>query len=91
MRVVGARWIANAAMDAGETGFVPLYPVWPGFAVNTLFYATVLWLLIPGTFALRRFIRVRRGLCRACAYPSGQSDVSSECGKTLLRRVRVAT
>ncbi len=58
-------------------------PLWPGFAVNTLFYAVVLWLLIPGPFALRRFIRVRRGLCPACAYPRGESDVCSECGKAL--------
>ena len=36
---------------------LPLRPIWPGFAVNTLFYAAVLWLLIPGPFALRRFIR----------------------------------
>ena len=27
---------------------VPLIPVWPGFAVNSLFYAAILWLLIPG-------------------------------------------
>ncbi len=63
--------------------YVPLRPIWPGFAVNTLFYAVVLWLLIPGPFALRRFIRVKRGLCPACAYPMGESDVCSECGKAL--------
>jgi len=65
---------------------VPLNPIWPGFAVNTLFYAALLWLLIPGPFALRRFIRVRRGLCPACAYPRGESDVCSECGKALPSR-----
>ncbi len=62
---------------------VPLIPVWPGFALNTLFYAAVLWLLICGPFVLRRLIRVRRGLCPACAYPRGESDVCSECGKEL--------
>ena len=62
---------------------VPINPAWPGFAVNTLFYAIVLWLLIPGPFALRRFIRMRRGLCPACAYPRGESAVCSECGKAL--------
>ena len=64
-------------------GFVPLNPIWPGFAVNTLFYAVVLWLLICGTLALRRFIRVRHGLCPGCAYPRGVPDVCSECGKAL--------
>ena len=70
---------------------LPLRPIWPGFGVNTLFYAAVLWLLIPGSFVLRRFIRVSRGLCPACAYPMGESAVCSECGKALPGRARVAT
>ena len=74
-----------------RVGFVPLRPVWPNFAVNTLFYAAILWLLIPGPFVLRRFIRVRRGLCPACAYPRGESDVCSECGKALPARMAVTT
>ena len=70
---------------------LPFRPLAAGFAVNTLLYATVLWLLICGPFALRRFIRVKRGLCPACAYPTGQSDACSECGKPLPGRVTVAT
>jgi len=65
---------------------LPLRPIWPGFAVNTVIYAALLWLLIPGPFVLRRVIRVRRGLCPACAYPRGESDVCSECGLTLQKR-----
>ena len=61
-------------------------PLWPGFAVNTLFYAAILWLLIPGPFALRRFVRLRRGLCPKCAYPMGESSVCTECGIALSRR-----
>ena len=53
----------------------PLRPIWPGFAVNTLFYAAILWLPICGPFALRRLIRHRRGLCAKCAYPVGESAV----------------
>ena len=60
-----------------------LRPIWPGFAINTLFYATILWLLIPGPFALRGFIRRKRGQCPACGYPAGESAVCSECGKEL--------
>ncbi len=71
--------------------YLPYRPSWPGFALNTLFYATVLWLLIPGPFALRRFVRVRRGLCPACAYPMGESAGCSECGKPLPARARVTT
>jgi hypothetical protein len=59
---------------------IPLRPIWPGFAVNTLFYAGVLWVLFCGPFALRRMIRRRRGRCAACAYPIGQSPVCTECG-----------
>ncbi len=57
---------------------LPLNLVWPGFAINTLFYAAILWLLIPGPFALRRFLRLRRGLCPKCAYPMGESAVCTE-------------
>ncbi|MDY7109254.1 MAG: hypothetical protein SYC29_11525, partial [Planctomycetota bacterium] len=47
---------------------LPLRPMWPGFLINTLFYAAVLWLLIPGPFMLRRLIRRRRGRCVKCGY-----------------------
>ena len=65
---------------------VPLRPIWPGFVINTLFCAAILWLLIPGPFALRRFIRRRRGLCPKCGYPMGESAVCSECGVELGKR-----
>ena len=29
--------------------FLPLYPIWPGFAINTIFYAAILWMLMLGT------------------------------------------
>jgi hypothetical protein len=56
-------------------------PIWPGFAINTIFYAAVLWLLFAAPFALRRRLRARRGQCPACAYPVGSSDVCTECGR----------
>lgn len=55
-------------------------PIWLGFAVNTLFYAAVLWLPVLGLHALRRAIRRTRGLCPKCAYPIGESSVCTECG-----------
>lgn len=67
---------------------LPLHPLWLGFAFNTLFYTALLWF----RFVLRRFIRVRRGLCAACAYPMSASPVCSECGKafpTSSRRIIV--
>ena len=61
---------------------VAVRPIWLGFAVNTFFYATLLWL----PFVLRRFLRVRRGLCPKCAYPMGESAVCTECGESLAGR-----
>ena len=65
-------------------------PLWPGFAVNTILYAAVPWLLIPGPFALRRFIRMKRGLCVKCGYPMGASAVCSACGEALPGRAEAA-
>ena len=49
----GAEWvIANDAL--------PRRLIWPGFAINTIFYAAILWLLVCGPFALRRHIRRKR-------------------------------
>jgi hypothetical protein len=67
---------------------LPTRVLWPGFALNTAFYAAVLWLLICGPFVMRRFVRVRRGLCPACAYPIGASATCTECGKPLPHRAR---
>jgi len=71
--------------DGIAAGIIPFDPLWPGFAVNTLFYAGVLWVLFAGPFALRRKIRRRRGRCAACAYPIGQSPVCTECGAVLAK------
>ncbi len=65
---------------------LPYRPLWAGIALNTLSYTALLWLLIPGPFALRRFLRLRRGLCPKCAYPMGESGVCTECGGELTRR-----
>jgi hypothetical protein len=70
--------------------FLPLRPIWPGFAINTLFYAAILWLLFALPGALRRWRRIKRGLCPACAYPVGASDLCTECGKPVNPRNVVA-
>ncbi len=44
--------------------------------------------LIWGPFSLRRFLRVRRGLCPTCAYPMGESAVCTECGRDVPKRAR---
>ena len=70
--------------DASEFKVIPMRPVWPGFAINTVFYAVILWPLFAAPFALRRRLRVKRGLCPKCAYDlrgrAPMSDVCPECG-----------
>ncbi len=65
---------------------VLLRPLWPGFAINTLFYAGLVWLLFAVPRALRRRRRVKQGLCPKCAYPVGASDFCTECGAAVNRR-----
>ncbi len=65
---------------------LPLRPIWPGFAINTIFYATVLSLLWSSPFVVRRLIRRKRGHCIKCGYDlrgtSGGGGVCPECGAT---------
>ena len=65
---------------------LPLRPIWPGFAINTVFYAVILWLLFAAPFALRRRRRIKRGLCPKCAYDlrnrPPDSTTCPECGAT---------
>ena len=82
------QWVAGSVILLGGTGngfdtfdlALPLLPIWPGFAINTVFYAFIVWLLFAVPFVLRRRRRIRRGLCPKCAYPVGTSDVCTECG-----------
>jgi len=62
--------------------YVPYAPIWPGFAINTAFYAMLLWL----PFVLRRWQRIKRGLCPKCAYPVGTSEICTECGAAVTKQ-----
>ena len=55
-------------------------------AINTVFYAGLLWLLFAAPFALRRHRRIKRGLCPKCAYDlrGSESRVCPECGAATL-------
>ena len=65
---------------------LPLCPLWPGFAANTIFYTATLWLPIRGPFVLRRHLRrhLRRkhGHCLSCGYDLRGDLVGGcpECG-----------
>lgn len=64
----------------GPVDRMPLRPIWPGFAINTLVYAVVIGAVGSGAGMFRRAIRRRRGLCVGCTYPVGASPVCTECG-----------
>ena len=74
-------------------GFVPralpVRPIWPGFAINTLFYAAIVWMPFA-PFVLRRHIRRKRGRCLKCGYDlrGAEHEVCPECGQKPETRVR---
>src|SRR6185436_16984229 len=66
-------------LDFGD--FVACYrPIWPGFAINTIFYAAILWLPFAATKVVRRRMRAHRGRCTACGYDlRGRASVNKLC------------
>ncbi|MCH8316590.1 MAG: hypothetical protein IIA64_11505 [Planctomycetes bacterium] len=64
---------------------LPLRPIWPGFAVNTIFYTAILWLITLGPFTARRMIRHKRGHCIKCGYDL-RGDFSAGCPECGWRR-----
>ena len=70
---------------------LPLRPIWPGFAINTMFYVALLWLLTLGPFTARRMIRRKRGRCIKCGYDlrGTEHEVCPECGKELSAKAKL--
>lgn len=64
---------------------VPLVPVWPGFAVCSVFWAGVVGVVwyVPGM--VRGAMRRRRGLCARCGYELRGLDACPECGTSTSR------
>ncbi len=80
---VGPHVASPINSDASRLHFVPIGQIFPGFALNTIFYAAILWLLFAAPGAVRRRIRTKRGQCPACAYPIGTNKLCTECGTRL--------
>lgn len=64
---------------------LPLRPIPVGFVVNSLLYATCVWLLMSVPFAVRRTIRRKCGRCMNCGYDLRGADHEAcpECGVSL--------
>jgi hypothetical protein len=69
---------------------LPVVPCWPGFLIDSIFYALILWLLIPGPFVLRRLIRIKRGRCPKCGYDL-RGDLKRGCPECGWNREAEAT
>ena len=63
--------------------YLPVQPTFPGFFINTLSYALVLWLFWSAPFTTRRLFRKRRGRCISCGYDLryAEHEVCPECGE----------
>ena len=89
----GGGWGMSGAPSIPPT--MPLRPIWPGFAFNTIIYAAILWgglwlVFCAGPGFVRRRIRLGRGQCLHCGYDLrgqpfpeiGQSKKCPECGRS---------
>ena len=66
---------------------LPLRPLWPGFVLNAMFYATFCWSVLRGPGALRRWRRRRAGCCAGCGYDRiglSMQTPCPECGNSPL-------
>ncbi len=81
-------WAFDLGGMQGPVGLpraLPLRPIPIGFVVNSLMYATGLWLMISVPFDVRRMIHRKRGCCTRCGYDlsHAEHDVCPECGVSL--------
>ena len=78
----------TALVNVGGLGEFPTSPIWPSFAINTVFYAVVLWMLFALPRAVRRRVRIRRGQCASCGYSLRESvsEKCPECGIAIAAR-----
>lgn len=80
----GAVPLPLKSRTAADTAFraLPLLPIWPGLAFNTLFYALLWWLALASVRLVKHNHRYRHGLCPVCRYDlrADYSQGCSECG-----------
>jgi len=78
--------IFSKFINEADELILPHGVLWQNIAVNTIFYATILWLLALSPFAIRRYFRNKRGLCNKCGYDlrGMEHELCPECGGELI-------
>lgn len=71
----------SPAMTPART--LPLIPIWPGAALNTIIICFIVCIPVAAMRAVRRHRRIKRSQCPGCGYPMGTSPVCTECGQPL--------
>ncbi|MDY7108593.1 MAG: hypothetical protein SYC29_08140 [Planctomycetota bacterium] len=82
LTVTGAIDLTNWKASPIQLLCLPFTPAPFGFVVNSVFYAIVLFVVLPGPLGLRWLIRLKRGRCPKCGYDL-RGDLAwgcSECG-----------
>ena len=82
------RWAFDLDGAQGSIGLpraLPLRPIPIGFVVNSLLYATCVWLMVSVPFDARRMSRRKRGRCIKCGYDlsHAEHEACPECGVEL--------
>ncbi|MEQ9097115.1 MAG: hypothetical protein RIE32_12725 [Phycisphaerales bacterium] len=65
--------------DCFERTTLAVLPIWPGFLLNTLLYALLLFVPARIPRAVRRALRRRRGRCIRCGYDRSGLDPDAAC------------
>ncbi len=81
-RMWGFGW--DELVWAGRSVTIPLRPAWDGLTFDAVLFGAVLWCVGRAVVYARGAWRVRRSLCRWCAYPQGAGDTCPECGRAIV-------
>jgi len=76
-----ARALVLGQAQPGGVRLLPLKIDFSSFGIGAAFYALATYLIAQFCAQVRRMMRSKRGVCPACAYPVGTSDVCTECGR----------
>lgn len=70
------------ALRIADMRALPGRPIWLGLAINSFFWGLALFWLLRGPILIRATVRLRRGLCPACAYDLRNNPTPGcpECG-----------